>query len=357
MKKLSLLLLGTLVCSGALRAQSSRETLLVLSKGDHTLAIVDPQTSKVVARAPVGEDPHEVSASADGKMAYVSIYGGGAYNTLSVIDLVAGKALAPIDLGPLRGPHGLIFKGGKLWFTAEGAKAIGSFDPSSQKVDWILGTGQDRTHMIYVADDLKHIFTTNVNSATVSVIENGMQSRPPGFAGPPPGRRVAPRQGGPPAGGPIGPPGGQWEETVVPVGKGAEGFDVSPDGRELWAANAGDGTISVIDIAGKKVIATLPANVPGANRLKFTPDGRLVFVSSLNGTDLVVLEAAARKEVKRLPIGNGAAGIQMQPNGSRAYVACTPDNYVAIIDVKSLTVTGHIDAGKNPDGMAWAVQK
>jgi hypothetical protein len=37
-------------------------------------------------------------------------------------------------------------------------------------------------------------------------------------------------------------------------------------------------------------------------------------------------------------------------------VACTPDNYVAIIDLKSLAVTGHIDAGKQPDGLAWATR-
>jgi YVTN family beta-propeller protein len=43
----------------------------------------------------------------------------------------------------------------------------------------------------------------------------------------------------------------------------------------------------------------------------------------------------------------------MQPDGARAFVACTPDDYVAIIDIKSMKVTGHLDAGKQPDGMAW----
>jgi len=59
--------------------------------------------------------------------------------------------------------------------------------------------------------------------------------------------------------------------------------------------------------------------------------------------------------VKRVKIGHGAAGIEMQPDGSRAFVACTPDNYIAIIDLKSLEVSGHIDAGKQPDGLAWSV--
>jgi DNA-binding beta-propeller fold protein YncE len=55
-----------------------KRALLALSKRDHMLVIVDPATLQVVARAPVGPDPHEVIASADGRKAYVSIYGGGA---------------------------------------------------------------------------------------------------------------------------------------------------------------------------------------------------------------------------------------------------------------------------------------
>lgn len=123
--------------------------------------------------------------------------------------------------------------------------------------------------------------------------------------------------------------------------------------KEIWAANSQDGTISVIDYAAKRVVATLTANVKGANRLKFSNDGQHVLVSLLSGPDLVVLDAAARKEIKRLPIGHGAAGILMDPNGHRAFVACTPDNYVVIVDLTTLGVTGHLDAGGQPDGMAW----
>jgi YVTN family beta-propeller protein len=295
------------------------------------LAIVDPATLKVIASAAVGQDPHEVIASSDGKTAYVSIYGGGAYHILSVVDLIAQKPLPDIDLGALNGPHGLAFVGGKLWFTAEGAKAIGRYDPASGKIDWIMGTGQNRTHMIYVTADQKQVYTTNVSSATVSILE-----------------KVAP---------PMGPPRMDWNQTVIPVGRGDEGFDVSPDSHELWTANAQDGTVSVVDIAARKVVATIDAKVFGANRLKFTRDGKLVLISSLGGADLVVLNAATRTEVKRIKIGHGAAGILMQPDGARAFIACTPDNYVAVLDLKTLEVTGHIDAGGEPDGLAWAVQR
>lgn len=321
----------TLIFATNLYGQATpKESLLVLSKHDHTLAIVDPATLKVVAKAPVGDDPHEVIASEDGKTAYVSNYGGGgsgALHTLAVIDLVNQKALTPVDLGALRGPHGLDFAGGKVWFTAEASKAFGSYDAGSGKVDLILGTGQNRTHMIFVARDLSRIFTTNIASGTVSIFEKA------------------------------GSPSPEWNQTVVSVGSGDEGFDITPDGKELWAANAGDGTISVINIAEKKVVQTIAANVRGANRLKFTLDGKLAFVSSLSGADVAVFDVAGRKEVKRIPVGHGAAGIQMQSDGTRVFVACTPDNYVAVIDLKTLVVAGKIDAGGNPDGMAWAVQR
>ncbi len=329
--------------------------LLVLAKTDNTLAIVDPVSFKVIARFPSGPDPHEVIASADGRTAYISNYGGGAYNTLTVVDLVAQKPLPTIDLGALRGPHGLEFAGGKVWFTAEAAKVIGSYDPATRKVDLVIGTGQNRTHMVWVSEDLKRIITSNVSSATMTIIDKiaGGRGRGPGPGGPPPGGPDGRGRGGPPPGG----PGGDWDETVIPVGQGAEGFDVSPDGKELWAANAQDGTISIVDLAGKKVSQTLAANVASANRLKFTPDGKLVFVSMLGAPEVAIFEAASRREVKRVKIGRGAAGIQMQPDGSRAFVACTPDDYVAIIDLKTLAVTGHIDAGKQPDGLAWAVRR
>jgi YVTN family beta-propeller protein len=334
----------------ASHAQTSKTALLALSKRDHTLAIIDPADLKVMATVPVGDDPHEVTASADGRTAYVSNYGFGSLHTLAVIDLTAHTALAPIDLGPLRGPHGLVFAQGKVWFTAEAAKAIGSYDPVAGKIDWIMGTGQNRTHMLYVFPDAKRIVTTNVSSATVTILDKteGRAGMPPG---PPPG--MAPPPGGPPSGPPPGPRGGDWTETLVPVGRGSEGFDVSPDGKEAWVANASDGTISVIDLDAKNVSATLSSNTPGANRLKFTPDGKLVLVTA--GSALVVLDSASRKEIKRLTAVHGSGGIQMQPDGERAYVACGHDGYVAVIDLKALAMIGRVDIAE-PDGLAWAVQ-
>ncbi|MDR3715360.1 MAG: YncE family protein [Puia sp.] len=359
MTKAALFLLITLACAATnCNAQSAPQTtLLALSKADHTLAILDPATLKVIARIPVGSDPHEVIASSDGKTAYVSIYGGGSLHELNIIDLVAQKPISNFDTKPLMGPHGLSFADGKLWFSAEGSKAVGRFDPASGQLDWSMGTGQNRTHMVYVTANGRRVYTTNVSSATVSILADTMlqPSAPPIGAMPPAGTK--PPAGKMPPGGPMGPrPHRDWIQTVIPVGKGSEGFDVSPDGRELWTAGADDGTISIIDVTAMKLTGTIDAKVIGANRLKFTPDGKRVLISSLRTGILFIYDAVSHKELKRLNTGHGAAGILVEADGSRAFVGCSADNYVAVIDLKKLEIINHIDVGREPDGLAWAVR-
>jgi DNA-binding beta-propeller fold protein YncE len=153
-----------------------------------------------------------------------------------------------------------------------------------------------------------------------------------------------------------------WEITNIPAGKGAEGFDLSPDARQIWAANAQDGTITVIDVAAMKALETFPIPVKGANRLKFSLDGRHVLVTGLgafgpgqqsDANNLVVLDAVSHRVIKAFQLGGGAAGILMDPSGTRAFVAVNRGGKVAVIDLKSLQVSGEIPANQ-PDGMAWA---
>ncbi|PWT97461.1 MAG: hypothetical protein C5B52_13745 [Bacteroidetes bacterium] len=318
-------------------AQStSKGYLLALSKTDHTLAIVDPATLNVLGKVPVGIDPHEVIASTDGKTAYVTIYGGGSLHEINVIDVISKKALSTIDTRPLYGPHGIVFVNGYVWFSAEGSKAVGRYDPQANKIDWSMGTGQERTHMIYVTPDLKKIYTTNIASGTVSILSATSIPPPPNAPA-----TAKPRE--------------DWTQILVPVSKGSEGFDVLGDSTELWTASGQDGVISIVDLKTNSLASKIDANVVGANRLRFTPDGKMALISSLRSGDLTVYDVKTRKEIKKVKMGGaGAAGIEFDPNGSRAFVACTPDNFIVVIDLKSLEVTSKINVGGGPDGMAWA---
>ena len=306
--------------AAAAAAETPSSALLVLNKEEGALAIVDPVAGKVVGRVPTGEGPHEVTVSSDGKFAFVGNYGARTPgNSISVIDIVSQKELRRVDLGPLRRPHGITFADGKVYFTAEVNKLIGRYDPATNQIDWLLGTGQNSTHMVLVSKD--QIFTANIGSDSVTIIERSNSN-----------------------------------ETVIPVGKGPEGMDLSPDGKQLWAANSRDGSVSIVDIAGKKVIQTLNVGTKRSNRLKFTPDGKLVLISDLDAGELVVLDAVGHKEIKRIKLGRAVEGILIVPDGSRAYVAVAGDNNVAIVDLKTLELTGRISTGTGPDGMAWAVR-
>ncbi len=305
----------------AIAAEMPSPALLILNKEEAMLSIVDPSTLKIVGRAPTGEGPHEVAASSDGKLAFVGNYGAkNPGSTISVIDLVGQKVLRQVDLGSLRRPHGMFFYDGKVYFTAEVNKLIGRYDPVANQVDWLLGTGQNTTHMVMVSKDGNKIFTANIGSDTISIIERA------GAAG--------------------------WNETVVPVGKGPEAMDISPDESQIWTSHSRDGGVSIIDIASKKVIQTLQLGTKRSNRLKFTPDGKLVLISDLEAGELVVLNASTKSEIKRMQLGRGVEGILIAPDGLRAYVAVNGDNNVAVVDLKTLSVSGRISTS-SPDGMAW----
>jgi YVTN family beta-propeller protein len=326
-------------------AQTPVPALLVLEKGDNTLAVVDPAALKIVGRLPAGGDPHEIVVSPDGKLAYISNYGGldSALNTITVVDLASQKPLAPISLGALRSPHGLDFAGGKLYFTVETNKAFGRYDPATRSVDWVLGTGQDRTHMIVVNEAEDRMVTSNVSSGSISIVEQVAAAPPSG----------APAQGSPRK---------TWQITTVPSGRGSEGFDISPAGGEIWAANALDNTVTIIDARTKKPVSTFPVSVEHANRLKFTPDGKRVLISGLGagansgGANLAVLDAVTHKEIKKFDLGGGSAGILLAPDG-RAYVAVSAKDKIVAIDLEKLEVVGQLATGKGPDGLAWAQSK
>jgi YVTN family beta-propeller protein len=320
--------IALLLAAGALMAaevggQGSGGTLLVLNKVDATLAFVDPASQQVVARVPTGEGPHEVVVSSDGTLAFVSNYGAQTPgSSLSVIDVAARKEVRRVDLGPLRRPHGLAFADGKVYLTAEVNRLVARYDPASNEIDWLIGTGQAGTHMVMANQDATRVITTNIGSDTISVLERGAN--------------------------PL-----AWNVTTVAVGRGPEGLDVSPDGRELWIAHSRDGAISIVDLSAKRVTATLDAQTKRSNRLKFTADGKLVLISDLDAGELVVLAVADRKPVKRIKLGTAPEGILLPPGGSRAYIAVNGDNQVAVLDLASLEVVARISAGNGPDGLAW----
>jgi YVTN family beta-propeller protein len=296
--------------------------LLVLNKSDATLAFVDPASGKTLGTVATGEGPHEVEVSSDGRLAFVSNYGARTPgHTLSIIDVGTRREVKRVDLGELRRPHGLSFAQGYLYLTSEEARRVARFDPRAQRVDWTFETGQSGTHMVLASRDGAKLYTSNIGSNSVSIIERG--------------------------------PEGRWTQRLVSVGAGPEGLDLSPDGRTLWSAHSRDGGISIIDTASAQVIGSFDAHTQRSNRVKFTTDGRLALVSDLSGGEVIIFDALTHGERARLKLGRSPTGILVAPDGEHAYVAVSGENHLAVIDLKKLSVARTIATGNEPDGMAW----
>jgi len=321
----SCVVLMALANVAAAQAQSSAR-LLVLLRNASALAIVEPATGNVLGRVPVGRDPHEVTVTPDGRTAFVASPGVG----ISVIDVPAMKEIRRIDTGAASAPHDVLFVDGKLYFTAEGYKTIGRYDPAANKVEWMLGIGQDGTHLLVLAKDKQTLWVPNRGSNSISVIDN--------------------LAGGPP----------RFKTTAIPVpGLTPEGLDLSPDGRELWTATRGDGAVSIIDTATRRVTQSFGLRLTDANRLKFTPDGSKVLILDGGTGTLIVLDAKMRKEIKRLKVADrdtGDGGMYVMPDGSRAYLGLRDDHSVVVVDLKTLEVQNRFPMGADsgPGCINWA---
>ena len=314
-----------LALAGVAAAQApSSGRLLVLLRDASALAIVDPASGDVLGRVPTGRDPHEVTASADGRLAFVASMVDG----ISVIDLAAQEEIRRVDPGPGSQTHDVLFADGKVYFTIEGYKSIGRYDPAADAIDWTLGIGEDGSHMLVLDRERGAMFTPNIGSNTVTMIENVLE----------------------------GPARARLTDIPVP-GVRPEGIDLSPDGRELWTATRGDGGVSIIDVESREVVETLDLGMRDANRLKFTPDGRVLIIDG-EAASLVVMDAATRSVIERVTVGSADTGdgaVLVGPEGRRAFLGLRAADRVAVVDLETLEVTLEIPMGDGagPGCLYW----
>jgi DNA-binding beta-propeller fold protein YncE len=315
-------ILATLCTSSAQTAPSGQ--LLVLLRDASALAVVDPNSGAVLARVPTGRDPHEVTASADGQFAFVASMVDG----ISAIDIAQRREVRRVDPGPGSSTHDVRVIDGKVYFTIEGYRSIGRYDPSTDAIDWTLGIGQDGTHLLVFDQDTDTMFMPNTRSNTITMVENITEG---------------------PAASTL---------TVIPVpGELPEGIDLSPDGRELWTATRNDGGVSIIDVATRSVVQTLDLGMKDANRLKDTPDGRVLIIDG-EAASLVVMDARSRTVVKRVALGptdTGDGAVLVAPGGTHAYLGLRASDRVAVLDLKTLEITQEMPMGDGagPGCMYW----
>jgi DNA-binding beta-propeller fold protein YncE len=313
---------GLLMLTGALSAaaQLPAGTLIVTNKSAARASIIDIASNRILATVPTGQGPHEIAVTRDGRTAVVTDYGGGA-PTLTVIDVPGRRVARTIDLGQYRRPHGIAFLPGDslVAVTSEQSQNVVIVHPASGSIRRALPTQQPGSHMLTFGARADRIYTGNMGSNTVSELD--------------------PMTGA--------------TRRRFDVPRTPEAIGMPADGREIWVGSNDEGKVSAID-AATGAVRTAGEGFAWPYRILFTPDDRAVVIPDLGNHDLRILDRATHRELARLSFaGAGPQGIAIAPNGRHAFLSLSAQSRVAIIDLQTRTVVGHVDAGPAPDGVVY----
>ncbi|MEI9972813.1 MAG: hypothetical protein WDO73_12575 [Ignavibacteriota bacterium] len=348
--------LVSLSCLSALAlhaASTPASALLVLEKEQNTLTIVDPSTLAIVARVPAGNDRTKWRYLTTGRRPIFRITATATPSLWST--WWRRRRWRRSSWERCANRTGSDFAGGKLYFTAEGAKVAGRYDPAmhEDRLGDRHGTEsdshgdgdqgfEDGVHFQRELFDRQHHCAGSRARRSSSGTRSGVADAWTCS------RRTSGRSSDEAADG--------LERDECGGRPRVEGFDLTPDGKELWVANAQDRTISIVDVASRRVVATIPST-HAANRLKITLDGKYAFVSDLQGNELLVVDVATRKEYKKIALPGSSEGLLMAPGGKVAYTTLNTRDAVAAIDLETMKMTGEVKTGRGPDGLAWAERK
>lgn len=333
------LVVFTVGCSSANRV-GSKDYIIAIAKGERTLNVMDANSGEILKKFKLGQNPHEIEISSE-NIAYVSNTENGNGKEINVLDLNSLVKKQDIDTGYIKGPHGLSSREDHLWMTAQGSKSVARINTKENSVDLLLGTGEDRTHLIYTTRDGKNVYTTNIGSGTISLFSYEFVKPhlaptgklPPGLKG-----RM------------------EWVHRKIKAVYGIEGFHVSPDEKELWAIAPDNTNIFIIDLKSKKLINTLDTKKLGGHRLKFSPDGKIALITNIREKLIQVFDTKKKKLIKEFE-GCKGESILFPPTHfearNRVYISCTMDSRISVIDLNNFKEIKSFPIGAKPDGIAW----
>ncbi|MFZ3235456.1 MAG: beta-propeller fold lactonase family protein [Stellaceae bacterium] len=155
---------------------------------------------------------------------------------------------------------------------------------------------------------------------------------------------------------------------AVAVGKQPSGLVIAPNGNLALVANRADGTISVLAIKGKDVLAvgTVPIGTAAdqVSAVAIAPDGRHALATKAGANKVALLSIDGDKvtyDKRDLPTGIFPYNVAISPDGK---LALTADNgggssdgnvdTVGVIDLAASPprVVGHVTVGDSPEGLA-----
>ncbi len=329
---------GAALC---LAAPATADTLIVSNRGDETVQFFDTQSGQTLATLPAAVGAHEFAVSPDGKTVVGSCYGSGPRHQTPdqrlLVFSVEGKwEPRMIDLGEHVRPNDLRFvESQRVWVTSEVKQCVLEVDPTKGEILRALPFARPGGHMLAWSSQREEAYVPCVPSGEVVVVD----TRAP-KANSKEGQESATNEAVDPV------------LATVKVGRGAEGVDLSPDGRWLWVASHASQTISVIDVEKRTVVETLPTD-GHPFRVRFTPDGQTVVVAHPGAHQVRWYDANTRKESGRVELPQGLPTcLAIGSKGRMAYAVCGPLKEIAQIDLVEGQVVARFATGPEPDAVA-----
>ncbi|MGW3815308.1 hypothetical protein [Streptomyces sp. NPDC005046] len=239
-----------------------------------------------VKKIPVGVRPHSVAVSPDGTRLYVTNFGDG---SVSVIDPYREAVVATHQVG--ESPYGVAVSpdGTDLYVAATGPGTVTQCSISGDDLvqDGSILSADDHSKRPYgmaVGPD-GSVYVTLALSDTVLVTDRFLKN-----------------------------------PTSIPDVDFPVGVVVSKDNARLYATNYFSKSVSVIDVSGKAVVATIPVgNEPYG--VAMSPDGTRLYVAHFPGTGSVsVIDVSGQAVVATIPVGNSPRGVAVSPDGTRLYL-------------------------------------
>jgi YVTN family beta-propeller protein len=145
---------------------------------------------------------------------------------------------------------------------------------------------------------------------------------------------------------------GKYYVTSRAVGSYPTGVAASPDGKYVYVANSGSGTVSVLNQVTLATVATVPVGV-GPNGIDVSPDSAFVYVANSTDNTVSVIAAASNTVVATIPVGSYPLGLAVSPDGTRVYAANMYSNTVSLIQTSDNTVVGSVAGFSYPFGVAF----
>lgn len=139
--------------------------------------------------------------------------------------------------------------------------------------------------------------------------------------------------------------------ATIAVGREPIGIVATADGRELYVANSGSDTISVINTATNTVTHTIRNFGYSPAELALSSDSETLYATNPDSDNVSVIDTVSRTVTNRISVGKRPCCILIDQDRRKVYVTNTESHTISVIDVATESVENTITVGLNPTGM------